>query len=156
MRRKTPFVIGAIVALVLGLGAGAAFAFFTTHGSGAGSGQTGTLQPVTVAASAGTASTPLLPGDSGDVVLQVTNPNSLAVTLVTVSGNGTITADGSHGSCTTTGVAFTNQTGLNINIPANTTTPVDLAGAASMDTTSSNGCQGATFSIPVSITVHEG
>ena len=156
MKKRTPFVIGAIVALVLGLGAGAAFAYFTSHGSGKGSASAGSLAPVTVVATTGSPNTPLSPGNSGDVVLKVHNSNSVAVTLVSVSGNGSITADGGHSACTTTGVTFANQSGLSINIPANTTTPVDLAGAASMGVTSSNGCQGATFSIPVSITVHEG
>ena len=156
MRRRTPLVIGAIVALVLGLSAGAAFAYFTSHGSGHASGSTGTLQAVTVAASAGTPSTPLFPGHSGDVILRVNNPNSVAVTLISVAGNGTITADAGHSSCTTSGVTFANQTGLSINIPGNQTTQVDLPGAVSMSTASSNGCQGASFSVPVSITVHEG
>lgn len=157
MRKLTPFVIGAIVALVLGLGAGAAFAYWTTGGSGSGFSSTGTLQAVTVAANTGTPNTPLYPGGTGDVVLKATNPNTFAVTLVSVAANGgTITADAGHPSCTTTGVTFTTQTGLSINIPGGGTTQVDLPGAASMSTSSSNGCQGATFSIPVSITVHEG
>ena len=37
---------------------------------------------VTVAATAGTPSTPLYPGGTGDVTLRVTNPNAYAVTLV--------------------------------------------------------------------------
>ena len=156
MRRRTPFVIGAIVALILGLSAGAAFAYFTSHGNGHGSSSTGTLQAVTVAASTGTPGTPLIPGHGGDVILKVNNPNSVAVTLISVAGNGPITADAGHSSCTTTGVSFTNQIGLSINIPGGGTTNVDLSGAASMSTPSSNGCQGANFSIPVSITVHEG
>lgn len=156
MRRRKVFLLAAIVTLVLGAGAGVAFAYFTTHGSGSGSGSTGSLQPVTVAATTGSPTTPLLPGHSGDVVLKVSNPNSVAVTLVGVTGNGTITADAGHSGCTTTGVSFSSQTGLSINIPANSTTPVDLVGAASMGTSSSNGCQGASFSIPVAITVHEG
>jgi hypothetical protein len=110
---------------------------------------------VTVAAATGTPSTPLLPGGTGDVILNVNNPNAYAVTLVSVSGNGTITADGGHSGCTTTGVTFNNQSGLTINIPASTTTAVDLPGAASMSTASLSACQGATFSIPVSITVHK-
>jgi hypothetical protein len=50
---------------------------------------------------------------------------------------------------------FTSQTTLNKTIPASSTTTIDLKGAASMDTTSSDGCQGATFSIPVTITVQK-
>jgi len=89
------------------------------------------------------------------VILRVNNPNAYTVTLVSVSGNGTITPDGGHAGCTTTGVSFTNQTGLSTTIGASGTTLVHLSTAAGMATTSSSGCQGATFSIPVSITVHK-
>jgi hypothetical protein len=156
MKKRTPFVIGAIVALVLGLGTGTAFAYFTSHGAGSGPGGAGTLQAVTVVASTGTPTAPLLPGNAGDVLLKVNNPNTFAVTLVSVSGDGMITASGGIGTCTTTGVSFANQTGLAINIPGGATTNVDLPAAASMSVASSNGCQGASFSIPVSISVHEG
>ena len=159
MRRRTAFV-GAIVALILGLGAGAAFAFFTSHASGTGSGSTGTLQPVTVVALAGgdSPNSSLLPGGpAADVILRVSNPNSYAVTLISVAGGpGSITADAGHPLCTTTGVSFSNQSALNVNLVANTTTLVHLPGAATMSTSSSNGCQGATFSIPVTITVQKG
>ena len=79
------------------------------------------------------------------------------MTLVSVSGNGTITPDSGHSACTTTGVTFTSQTGLATTIPASATNDqIDLNGAVSMNTSSSNGCQGATFSIPVTITVDKG
>jgi hypothetical protein len=89
------------------------------------------------------------------VILRVNNPNAYAVTLVSVSGNGTITPDASHSACTTTGVTFSNQSGLSSAIGASGTTLVDLPGAAAMGTASSNGCQGAAFSIPVSVTVQK-
>jgi hypothetical protein len=156
-RRVLLLVLGGTVALVLSLSGGVAEAFWSSAGSGSGSAPTGTLQPVTVAALVGgdTPSSTLFPGGSADVILRVNNPNAYALTLVSVSGNGTITPDGSHPSCTTTGVSFTNQTGLSSTIAASGTTLVHLSTAASMAGTSSNGCQGATFSIPVSITVHK-
>jgi len=151
---KRHVMLLAITALLVGLGADTAHAYFGSTGSGTGSASTGTMQTVTVAATTGSPSTPLLPGGTGDVALQVTNPNSFAVTLVSVTGSGPITADGGHAGCTTTGVTFTDQTGLTINIPASGTTQVDLPSAAAMSTASSAGCQGATFSIPVTIAVH--
>jgi hypothetical protein len=153
---RKPLVFGSVVALVAGLGAGTAFAYFTSTGSGSGSGSTGTLQAVTVAAVAGTPSSTLLPGGpAADVVLNVYNPNTFAVTLVSVTGNGLITADGGHAGCTTTGVTFSNQTNLSDTIAASDTTLVHLPGAASMSSSSLSACQGATFSIPVAITVHK-
>ena len=68
---------------------------------------TGTMSTVTLSATAGSPSTPLYPGGTGDVSLEVNNPNAYAVTLVSVTGNGTITADAGHSGCTTTGVTFT-------------------------------------------------
>lgn len=157
LRIRRRIVLLAVIVSVISLGAGTAYAYFTSTGSGTGSASTGTMQTVTVAATTGTPTTPLLPGGTGDVTLKVTNPNSYAVTLVSVAaGAGNITADSGHPGCTTTGVTFTAQTGLSTSIPGGgATTQVDLPGAAAMNATSSSGCQGATFTVPVTITVQK-
>lgn len=153
-RRRWPLLVAPAVFLAVGSIAGGAFGYFTSTGKTTGSASTGTMQTVTVSAATVAPNTGLLPGGSADVTLKVTNPNSFAVTLVAVTATGgTITADSGHPGCTTTGVTFTNQTGLSTSIPASATTTVDLSGAASMSTASSAGCQGATFSIPVTIAV---
>ena len=133
-----------------------AFAAFTAKGQRQSSASTSPFHPVTVAALAGgdNPSSTLQPGGQGDVILRISNPNTFAVTLVSVSANGTVTASGS-GACTTIGVSFTNIAGLTMPIAAAGTTLVHLAGAASMSATSSSGCQGATFSIPVAIVVNK-
>ena len=156
MRYRSYLLIMSAVGLIIGLGSGAAYAYFTSSGSGKGSASIGTMQPVTLVSATVAPSTLLLPGSTGAVTLKVNNQNSFAVTLVSVTGTGgTITADSGHPGCTTTGVTFTNQTSLNTSIPASTTATIDLPGAAAMSTASSAGCQGATFSIPVTITVHK-
>lgn len=150
------------VALIaaLGLFGGTAYAYFA--GSGTGSGQTNVGKMSTVTLVAVVTTTPnssLSPGHSGDVLLKVKNPNPHSVTLVKVTWTGgPISADAGHPSCTTTGVTFTNWAGV-ISIPPDTATngypggyPVHLTGHATMDNSSSNGCQGATFFIPVTIT----
>jgi len=146
-----------LIAVVVGLGltATAAYGYFGSGGSGAGSVGTGTMQAVALVADTGTPTSPLYPGGTGDVVLRVHNPNPYRVTLVSVVESGAITADAAHTGCTTTGVTFTAQSGLSQPIGAGATVSVDLPGAASMSASSSSGCQGATFSIPVMITVHE-
>ncbi len=154
-RRRLVALLTAAAVLAVG---GAVWAYFTTSGSGAGHGSTGTMSTVTLNATAGTASTPLYPGGTGDVSLEVNNPNAYAVTLVSVAlkTGGTITADAGHSGCTTTGVTFANQTGLSTTIPAGASADrIDLAGAVSMNSSSLNACQGATFSIPVTITVQK-
>jgi hypothetical protein len=154
MRRRIVLLAVPVLAAA-SLGAGTAYAYFTSSGSGSGSVSTGSMQPVTVAASAGTPGTPLEPGTSGDVTLSVTNPNDFDVTLTGVTSTGTVAADSSHSGCTTTGVSFVPQANLNVAIPADGTTQVDLPAAATMSAASSSGCQGAAFSIPVTIVVHK-
>ncbi len=155
IRRRSLLLIASAVCVVVGLTSAAAYAYFTSSGHGTGSASVGSMQTVTISSTTVSPATPLLPGGSGDVTLKVTNPNGFAVTLVSVVGNGTITADSGHPGCTTTGVTFSSQVGLSDNIAADSTAAIDLPGAASMSTASSAGCQGATFSIPVTITVQQ-
>ena len=97
-----------------------------------------------------------MPGGTADVMLRVTNPNGAAVQIYSVTGNGPITADAGHSGCTTTGVSFTAPaTPVGISLTANSTTLVHLPNAASMSTASLSACQGATFRIPVTVTVHQ-
>jgi hypothetical protein len=161
MRRRL-LVLTAACTLAVGvaIGAGAAYGYFTSSGSGSGSATTGTMQTVTVA-SAGTPSSPLLPGGSGDVVFSVTNSNNFAVSLaeVALQSGGSITPDAGHSGCTTTdsnpAVTLSVPSGdLPVSIPANSTVSIDLADAASMDSGATNNCQGAIFTLPVTITVH--
>ncbi len=150
------FLASVAVACSLALG-GVAYAWLSSSASAAVTATTAGLSAVTVSALSG-GDAPLgqlQPGGTADVVLRVTNPNAYPVTLVGVTANGTVTSSGGIGSCTTTGVALVAQSGLNVAITASGTTLVDLPGAASMSESSSSGCQGATFAIPVAITVHE-
>ena len=158
--RRTPIVFGALVALVLGLSAGSAYGYLTTQGSGTGLAGVGTMKTVTMA-TAGTPSTPLMPGGTGDVVFSVTNPNNFPVSLVAagLEAGSAITPDANHSGCTTTDslpvVTVNVPSGdLPVSIPANTTMPIDLASAATMDVAATSICQGATFNIPLAITAH--
>jgi hypothetical protein len=161
MKRTKPILLfAALSAFAVSAGAGAAFAYFGSTGAGTGAVSVGTMQPVTIAATAGTPTAALLPGGSADIVLKITNPNSYAVTLVSVSpkSSSSITPDSGHAGCTTTDskpvVTLSVPAGdLPVSIPASTTTQVDLAGAASMDIAATSNCQGATFSVPVLISV---
>jgi hypothetical protein len=151
-RRLAGFTLGVVATVVCAV---TATAFFRAAGAGAGTASVATLQPVAVAATAGgdAPSSVLLPGGSADVIVRLQNPNAFAVRLVSVVGNGSVTADGGHPGCSTTGVTFADQTGLNISVPPGSSL-VHLPSAAAMSTASSNGCQGAFFSIPVAVTVH--
>jgi hypothetical protein len=73
----------------------------------------------------------------------------LRLTRVTVSGPAS--ADAAHPACTTTGVSLTPQTDPGVSVAANSTALVELPAAATMDLTASAGCQGASFSVPVTV-----
>lgn len=145
-------VIGVGIAVLALAIVGLAYAAWTTSGSGSGYAKAGTAQQLTtVDVSASTTAT-LFPGVNGDVLIRVANPNPYPVRVTAITGNGAITADAGHPGCVTTGVTFTNQTGQTLDIPAGGETQTTLSGAASMSNASDNGCQGATFTIPVSLT----
>jgi predicted ribosomally synthesized peptide with SipW-like signal peptide len=156
MRRRSLLLFGAVAALVLGLSGGAAFAYFTSSGSGSGTANAGTVSSVTVEAATGLVSNQLQPGTSGDLLITINNPNSTALKLVSVSQNGSVTVAGGS-SCTgaTSGVTIPTQSGLTLTIPTGTATVVVPDGAA-MSTSSASGCQGASFQVPVSISVEQG
>jgi hypothetical protein len=151
-RKLAVGVIAAVMAAV-----GMVYAAWTTNGSGSAYAKAGSSAALsTVDVSASTTAT-LYPGVSGDVLIKLDNPNPYAVTVTAINGNGTIAADAGHAGCTTTGVTFTNQTGLSLVVPAKSggvdgVLQSTLTGAASMSNASLNACQGATFTIPVTLT----
>lgn len=155
-RFRLPF-IGAMAALVIGLGAGSAYAYFATPGSGSTATTAGSPSPVTVLHSTGTVTNGLFPGGTGDLRLTLNNPNNDQVTITSVSGNGAVTGSGGVGSCSSTGVSVTpGLTGLTVAVAPGNPVSVVIPGAASMNASSDDGCEGATFSIPVNITVRKG
>ena len=142
-----------VVAALAALGVGVAFAQWTVNGGGSGSATAISAQNLTTQTATTTAA--LYPGiTNANLYLVVTNPNPFPVTITAVSGNGTITPDAGHASgCVTTGVTFTNQTGLSQVVAASGNTSFTVGGV-SMSTSSDTGCQGATFTVPVTFTAH--
>jgi hypothetical protein len=143
------------VALVIGLAAGAAYGSFVAAGSGSGAASVGTAQSVTVLAATGTPTSKLIPGGSADLTVTLDNPNSYPVSIVSITQNGSVNPVGGIGSCSNTGVTVPTQTGLNIAVASGSSVNVDIPNGASMDATSDSGCQGASFQIPVNITVQK-
>ncbi len=164
-KRTGALVAGCAVALACGLMSAPALAYFTAGGSGTGTAATGTLQPLTILpATTGTSTTPLHPGTTGDLILNVTNPNPKPVTLRRVSQGGGVSVQGGAG-CTsdpgwpntvgTSGVNVKEVTGLTIELAGGSTQVLHVPGAASMSATSAADCQGATFAIPVTVEVSQ-
>jgi hypothetical protein len=147
-------LVGGLV-LVTALGGTGAWAYWSAGGSGAHVAGTGSIQPVAVTAlvSGDQAGSALLPGGpAAGVVLRVHNANPFPVRLTGVTASGPITADAGHPGCTTTGVTFLPPTDPDIAVPASGSLLVELPAAASMASSSSAGCQGAVFTIPVTVT----
>jgi hypothetical protein len=143
------------VALVLGLGAGSAFAYFGRPMHDAGAAHADMARSITVVQSTGTASSELYPGATADLIVELDNPNSFPVDIVTVTGDGPVTSSGGIGSCTTTGVTVPAQEGLSIAVAPGTDVAVHIPAGVAMGPSSSSGCQGATFTVPVSLTVQQ-
>ena len=156
MRRRVWMLVGAVAALAMGAGGGAAYAYMTSSGSGSGVASVGTPSPVTLLDASGTVTNKLYPGGTGDLLVTLDNPNS-AVAITSISANGPVTGSSGIGPCTTTGVSVTpGLTGLNISVASGSSVSVVIPGAVTMDSTSDTGCQGATFDVPITLTVHQG
>ena len=148
---KHRIVGGAVTLLVLGV-VGLVYAAWTASGTGNGYAKAQSAQALTTVDVSATTPATLYPGATGNVLIRITNPNPYPVEVTDITGNGAITPDAGHAACTTTGVTYTDQTGLTIDVPASGQTETTLNNAAQMSNASSNGCQGATFTIPVSLT----
>lgn len=128
-----------------------AFAAWTASGTGEGYAKATTAQALTtVDVSASTTAT-LYPGATGDVLIRIDNPNPYAVRVTDVAGSGAITSDAGAGCDASTGVTYSDQSGLTLNVPAGSAATFTLTGAASMSNASANSCQGAVFTIPVTL-----
>lgn len=132
---------------VVGLG-GVALAFWTTGGSGTGAAGAGSFVPVVVTAGAAPAGQ-LWPGltangttAGGDLVVQASNPNPFPVTV-------TVTQAGPATGCTTTGVTLAGSPTFTLPATSGTVTRT-LTKVLSMSAASSNDCQGATITVPLS------
>lgn len=141
--------LGAGAALAVGLVSTVVLAEWVATGTG--SGAVRAVEAQALVTEAATPDAALYPGGTAALVVQVRNPNPFPVTLTSVTGNGEITSDAIGCDATNHGVTFTDQTGLSIPLPAGTTTTVTLSDAVAMAPTSADACQGATFTVPVSL-----
>lgn len=165
LRKRALYTAGTSV-LAVGLVTGPAFGYFTALvGAGPGTATTGSLQPLAIlSAVTGSPSTSLMPGTSADLLLNVTNPNPAPVTIVSVSQGGGVSVQGGAG-CTSdpawpgtsgnSGVSVASLTALSIPVAGGATSVVHVPAGALMSTASASGCQGASFRIPVTVTVRQ-
>lgn len=144
VRAGATVVLACLAASAMG---GTAYAVWTSGGTGTGAGAASTFQAVTVTAGTAPAGQ-LYPGltadgstAGGDLVVDASNPNPFPVTV-------TVTLNGSPTGCTTTGVTI--GATAQFTLPANSGTVArTMAKVLSMSTASSNDCQGATITVPL-------
>ena len=142
--------VGALFAVIAVTGS-VAVAAWLSAGTGNGFAKATTAQSLsTVDVSASTPAT-LYPGATGNVSLDIHNPNPYPVRVTAVSGNGAITSSAGAACNASTGVTFADQTGLTLDVPASSDATFTLNGAVSMTNASDNSCQGAVFTIPVTL-----
>lgn len=148
---KKAFVVAAVVAAVL---AGLAFGSWTFGGSGTGSAKAKTAVALTtVAVPASSAS--LYPGADAKVTIRIVNDNDFPVRISDVAYGTpeTTTVTGALGVCASgvdAALTFTDQGSLALDVPAHASNTFDVDGVH-MGGASANGCQGATFTIPVTL-----
>ena len=131
------------------LTAGVAGASWSAQGGGNAKAQGGRLQAVTATAASPT--TELFPGQTAEAALTLTNPNPVAMTVSSIVGSGAITSDSAACDEGGHGVTFTNPTGA-WEIAKNASLTLRLPEAVAMALDSDDACQGAAFTIPVTVT----
>ncbi|MDA8355782.1 MAG: hypothetical protein M0Z95_05700 [Actinomycetota bacterium] len=149
-------VIAGGIALVLGAAGGTAYGYFSVTGSGSGAASVGSIQPVTVEHLTATVTDKLRPGGAATLRLKIVNANDVTVVLISVQAgpSPTVTATAGHPSCTAAddGVSVVTRPNLHevLSPGANIVT---LPTAVEMSPSAATACQGANFSVPVTITV---
>jgi hypothetical protein len=143
-----------LTAVLLLATAGVAFAAWGFGGSGSSAARAATALGPTATSVAGSAVTTglLYPTRTGTVVMTVANPNPYRVKVSSVTANGSATGSGGVGSCSTTGVTMTTQSPGTL-VPAGGSATLTLVDGAAMSAAADSGCQGAVFTIPVTVTV---
>lgn len=149
--RKTSVLLVLAVAV---LTASVGIAAWSTNGSGPAYAKAQTASSLTLSDGSASTTADLYPGATGSVKLKVTNPNSfpVRVTAVAKQAASAISSDKGAACNASTGVTFTDQSGLSLDVGAGATQTFTLPAAVSMSNASDNSCQGAVFTIPVDIT----
>ena len=147
--------LAATIVLLVGLGVTVAFAAWTNNGSGNATAKAQSAQALTTVDASATTPVTLYPGATGRAHLSIVNPNPYPVQVTGVAfNNSLITSDKGAACDASTGVTFANQSGLTLNVPANSAgTEFTLAlGSVAMSNASDTTCQGAVFTVPVTLT----
>ena len=129
--------------------AGTAWALWTANGSGTAQSKALTAQGVTV--NAATATAELYPGGAASVYFTLTNPNPYPVNFTTMTPGAIVSSDPTN--CAASNVTAAGKTGLNVAVAANSTSAtLSIPAVVTMLTTALDGCQGVSFTVPLTLT----
>ncbi len=142
--------LGATLATACVVAGATSFAWWSSTGSATGSASTDTLVDLTTTASTPSGTT-LVPTGSAPLVITVTNPNPVpvVVTSVQLDPERDVEVSGGVGACVAPPLTVDATTSLAL--PAGSTTTVTVPAAVTLDASAASGCQGAAFTIPVTL-----
>jgi hypothetical protein len=141
-RHVKAFAIGTVIAAFTAGGIG--FALWSVNGSGSAYSKASSSQALTTVDVSAQAEDQLYPGGSGDIIIQVHNPNAFAVTVTDVTFGAV--------SPSTCFVTADDQTGLSISVPAGGDSALTtFPGAAHMGSGAGDACQGQLFTIAATL-----
>lgn len=143
--------VAAVTLIALGLLAAAtAYAFWSSTGTGTGAGSTASVVELTTTAATPSGTT-LVPNETAPLVITVTNPNPMPVVVASVQldPHRAVQVSGSVGACVAPPLTVDVTTSLSL--AAESTATVTLPDAVTLGASAASGCQGATFTIPVTL-----
>lgn len=143
--------VGVAAATVLGVGP--AYAFFTGAGTGSGKGRVGVGQSFTITTSVTVPTGTLLypQGPRGGITLSIdrgAQPFTVTSLRRDIS-RAVVVANAGTGGCLNPGIALLP---VDLNIDVNAAVTRTIPAVVSISDSADNGCQGATFAIPVILT----
>ncbi|MBW6433246.1 hypothetical protein KZ829_05745 [Actinoplanes hulinensis] len=151
--RRSRVILGAAAVAAVLANAGAAWAYWRFRGP-----ETEPLPPAATSVEMALTgksdnSLPLLPGETGDLTVTVTNQHAVPVRITTImAAPGQVVADFEHreAGCVNPPVEITRESfAVSWEVPRNTIGAFPVDGALSMGANAPAACRGATFTVPV-------
>jgi hypothetical protein len=136
--RRKAFAIPVLALLVPAL-AWAAWTILNVQGQGGAKG--GTIVAPSILAGQDAAAVRLTPGNVGDLVLAISNPNAPLVLTRVAQGAGSNSSD--EPGCAATNVSVVTKTGLSLPVPSGSSTII-VPGGASMLSSAPDACKAPT------------
>jgi hypothetical protein len=149
--RRRGWTLAATTVVAGVLVTGVSYAYWTATGSGSATVGSATAQALTVTSSSPVVAD-LYPGKAAQALtFVITNPNSYAVNITSAS-LGVSTSSDSVNCAISNLTLLSGPFTVNITVPAGGSANGSIAGFVTMKTTAVDGCQGKTFTFPLTLT----